>query len=128
MSQNKKTGHRPKNKKKPTRFNRKKPNFDRNRAPQKKIILPKTFDIDFYSTLSEAERNLESISAKAKLVDQFNMVIEAEDPVDLNSPLIEHGVVYCGNAWTIIHRRRVEDGWYSERSPAPKTSIENSTN
>ena len=53
------------------------------------------------------------IEENAKSVDQLNIVIRQE--ADMNIPdLLKHGKVFAGEAWALIHDRRVEDGWYEE--------------
>lgn len=82
---------------------------------QQVIPLPTTYDVLFYKSIREAEAHQADIRAKAHLVDQMNVVLEAEDLIEEYS-FADAAELYCGAAWTLIHRRRVEDGWYSERS------------
>lgn len=101
----------------------KKKNFFKNKKPfhqrNKKQPLPTTYDVVFFATLSEAERSVDRLKEKKKPVDQLNIVIEAEGVIE-KSVLLEFASLYYGNAWTIIHKRRVEDGWYKDRAPKPK--------
>ena len=72
------------------------------------------FGVLFYETLAAAKADVSNIENKARGVDQLNIVIKAEadmDDVELNSI----AKVYAGAAWTIIHERRVYEGWYLER-------------
>lgn len=87
---------------------------------QKKIHLPTTYDVLFYKTLREAEADEPRIRTKAAAVDQFNVVVEAEDLTE-DYPFADVAELYCGAAWTLIHRRRVDDGWYSDRQPDAPT-------
>jgi hypothetical protein len=79
------------------------------RTPPKKI----KYGVVFYTSIDEAKRSIEEIAAQAKTVDQLNIVIQAEGNMD-DPVLIEHGKVFAGAAWTLIHKRRVDDGWYNE--------------
>lgn len=83
---------------------------------QQAIHLPTTFDVLFYKTLREAEADQPRIRAKAAAVDQLNVVVEAEDLTE-DYAFSDVAELYCGAAWTLIHRRRVEDDWYQERGP-----------
>lgn len=91
---------------------------------QKTIHLPTTYDVLFYKTLREAEADEPRIRAKAAAVDQFNVVVEAEDLTE-DYAFSDVAELYCGAAWTLIHRRRVEDGWYSERGPNTTAETDN---
>lgn len=90
---------------------------------QQAIPLPTTYDVLFYKSIREAEAHQADIRAKAHLVDQMNVVLEAEDLIEDYS-FADAAELYCGAAWTLIHRRRVEDGWYSDRSPRPSLQQE----
>jgi len=72
------------------------------------------FGVLFYETLAAAKSDLSNIEIKARGVDKLNIVIKAEadmDDIELNSV----AKVYAGAAWTIIHERRVYEGWYLDR-------------
>lgn len=84
---------------------------------QQAIHLPKTYDVLFYKTLREAEADQPRIRAKSGHVDQLNVVVEAEDLTE-EFAFSDVAELYCGAAWTLIHRRRVEDNWYADRQPA----------
>lgn len=90
---------------------------------QQAIPLPTTYDVLFYKSIREAEAHQADIRAKAHLVDQMNVVLEAEDLIEDYS-FADAAELYCGAAWTLIHRRRVEDGWYSERSGKSESTAE----
>jgi hypothetical protein len=79
------------------------------RTPPKKI----KYGVVFYTSFDEAKKSIEEIAAQAKTVDQLNIVVQAEGNMD-DPVLIEHGKVFAGAAWTLIHKRRVDDGWYNE--------------
>lgn len=77
--------------------------------PQK----PKRYAVVFYDTVMQARQDKEALTVKAKDVDQLNIVIRAES--DMEDPeLTPIGKVFAGAAWTLIHERRVADGWYDK--------------
>lgn len=84
-------------------------------SPQQNVKKekPKTYDVVFYESLHQAKNDMETLAAKAKDVDQLNIVIHAESPMD-DPDLLQFGIIYAGEAWTTIHKRRVEEGWYQE--------------
>ena len=99
--------------------NKKKSNRDRNRyrrrrknKPQKKRELLR-YGILFFDTLQKAKDSIMEIEEHAKSVDQLNIVIRAESNMDIEE-LTKHGKVFAGEAWALVHDRRVEDGWYDE--------------
>ena len=71
------------------------------------------YGIAVYDTFAAAKADKESIAAKAKGVDQFNIVIRAEGNMD-DPELLALGPVkiFAGTAWALIHDRRIQDGWY----------------
>jgi hypothetical protein len=82
-------------------------------APFRHVV--KKYDIALYETLAAAKADLDGIRAKAQAVDQLNVVIRAEgglDDPELNG--LEKVKVFAGAAWTLIHERRIADGWYAE--------------
>ena len=100
--------------------NKKNSNKDRNRyrrrrrnnKPQKKREL-RRYGILFFDTLQKAKDSIMEIEEHAKSVDQLNIVIRAESDMEIEE-LTKHGKVFAGEAWALIHDRRVEDGWYDE--------------
>ena len=76
-------------------------------------IIPKKYGIVFFDTLNHAKADLEAISVKAKEVDQLNIVIKAEG-AQVDEELKKLGKMFVGEAWHLIHTRRVEEGWYNE--------------
>lgn len=74
---------------------------------------PKRYGVVFFKRVSDAKLDLEALLEKAKEVDQLNIVIRAE-PEGVDDELTKYGKVFAGEAWTLIHERRVEDGWYNE--------------
>lgn len=74
---------------------------------------PKRYGVVFFKKIAEAKADLEALLAKAKEVDQLNIVIRAE-PEGIDDELAQYGKVFEGEAWTLIHERRLEDGWYDK--------------
>ena len=75
--------------------------------------IPKRYGVIFYDTFMQAKEDHENLLGKAKEVDQLNIVIKAEGPMD-DPELLQYGQLYAGEAWTLIHQRRVEEKWYEE--------------
>ena len=71
------------------------------------------YGVVFFDTVNQAKRDLESLTEKAKEFDQLNIVIGAEGPIE-DEELASIGKVFAGTAWTTIHTRRVEEGWYEK--------------
>lgn len=74
---------------------------------------PKRYGYVFYDSLFAAKADMENIRAKASEVDQLNIIIRAEGDME-DADLNKIGKVFAGAAWTLIHERRVEEGWYNE--------------
>ena len=71
------------------------------------------YGVAIYESFAAAKADKDTIAAKAKDVDQFNLVIRAEGNMD-DPDLLALGPikVFAGSAWTLIHERRIQDGWY----------------
>ena len=67
----------------------------------------------FFDTFMAARNQVAEIAEKAKSVDQVNIIIKEEGNMD-DPELIQHGKVFAGEAWTLVHTRRVEEGWYEQ--------------
>ncbi len=81
--------------------------------PSRKPGTKKSFAVLFFDTVPQAIAAKDAIKQKSDEVENLNIVIKAE--TDRNIPeLTELGKVFAGEAWTIIHQRRVADGWYNE--------------
>jgi hypothetical protein len=74
--------------------------------------IKKRYAVVFYETFQEAKDDAQNLLEQAKATDQLNIVIHAEGPMD-DPDLLQYGQIYAGEAWTIIHKRRVEEGWYN---------------
>ena len=81
------------------------------RPPKPVKHIPKRYGVVFYDTLNSAKEDGPNLLEKAKEVDQLNIVIRAEAPMD-DPDLLQYGKLYAGEAWALIHDRRVEEGWY----------------
>ena len=90
------------------RFRRKR----KNSKPQVKRKLL-NYAVLFFETPQKAVESIMEIEETAKSVDQLNIVIRQEADMDIPE-LTQHGKVFAGEAWALIHDRRVEDGWYDE--------------
>jgi hypothetical protein len=75
--------------------------------------ITRRYGVAIYDSFAAAKADKEAIAAKAKEVDQFNVVIRAEGNMD-DPELLALGPVkiFAGSAWTLIHERRIQDGWY----------------
>lgn len=82
-------------------------------APKPVKHIPKRYGVIFYDTLNGAKEDGPTLLEKAKEVDQLNIVVRAEAKMD-DPDLLQYGKLYAGEAWALIHDRRVEDGWYNE--------------
>lgn len=76
---------------------------------------PKKIHIIFFETFAEAKQAIEKIKQGCVGCDQLNVVIREEG--DMNHPVIL-GVdpkvkLYAGQAWNLIHERRLSEGWYN---------------
>jgi hypothetical protein len=98
---------------------------NRSRRPQKPAgvdyaapltLTPKTYGVMFFTNFDQAKTQMDKIIAKKAEVDQLNIVIEAEGNMD-DPDLVIHGKVFAGAAWTLIHQRRTEAGWYDIKQP-----------
>ena len=79
------------------------------------VHVTKRYAVLFYDNLPSVKADLDLLKEKSAAVDQLNIVIRAEanmDDPDLNS--IEKIKVFAGSAWTLIHERRLADGWYEQ--------------
>jgi hypothetical protein len=92
-------------------------------------LTPKTYGVIFFANFDQAKLQMDQIVAKKSEVDQLNIVIEAEGNMD-DPDLVIHGKVFAGAAWTLIHQRRTEDGWYDIKQPVGpiKPHFESETN
>jgi hypothetical protein len=77
---------------------------------------PRVYKVLFFDTFAAAKSENDSIKKACEGCDQLNVVIAAEgnmDDVDILS--IDQKVkIFAGEAWTLIHQRRVEENWYAE--------------
>jgi hypothetical protein len=84
-----------------------------NRPEPPFVHVEKRYAVAIFDTLQAAKADLENLMAKAAEVDQLNIVIRAEsnmdDPDLITLPNVK---VFAGAAWTLIHERRISDGWY----------------
>ncbi len=69
------------------------------------------YAVEFFGTFAEARSKSEELATKKQEVDQLNVVILEDGNMD-DPDLSRYGKIFAGAAWTLIHQRRVEDGWY----------------
>ena len=77
------------------------------------IPEPKQYGVIFFDTLEKAKDAIEQIKTKAAEVEQLNIVLQSEGPIQ-DEELGNIGKIFAGVAWTTIHTRRVEEGWYDK--------------
>lgn len=95
-------------------------NQKNNRKPEKTVRKPNKYDnaptrsygILFYDTFEKAESDLDNIKQTSEKFDQLNLIIKAEGE-RVHPELSQIAKIFTGAAWTLIHERRVEDGWYN---------------
>jgi hypothetical protein len=71
------------------------------------------YGVIFYDNHAQAREDAANLLEKSKEVDQLNIVIRAEGTMD-DPELLKYGKIFAGEAWHLIHRRRVEEKWYDE--------------
>lgn len=74
------------------------------------------FGVEIFDSFRDAKQNHDKIKAGCAGVDQFNVVIREEGNMDDPEILgIDAKVrIFAGVAWTTIHERRIEEGWYQQ--------------
>ena len=76
----------------------------------------------FFATFELAYQAEEQIKAEAETCDQLNVVIEQEGSMT-DPQLLSYSTrlkLFAGEAWSLIHKRRQQDGWYA----APADRVE----
>ncbi len=86
----------------------------RNFVKEKATDSKKTYGLAFFETFVEASKSRQELKKLCEKFTQVNIVIKEEGDMDKNEilPIDEKIKVYAGEAWTLIHKRREEDGWY----------------
>jgi len=74
----------------------------------------RNYAVVFFENFNDAKKQRESIKVASMKCDQINVVIKAEGDMDDQEILsIDPKVkLFAGAAWTLIHERRFQDGWY----------------
>lgn len=111
---NKRPHHPPENKGRSRR--RRRPNQSAQARVEPELVkksppVLKHYGVVFYETHNLAKEDLENLAKLSPQFDQLNIVIKAEGSMD-DPDLTAHGRVYAGEAWHLIHKRRVDDKWY----------------
>jgi len=75
---------------------------------------PRNYKVKFFDNFKDARSDLDGLKTLCDDCDQLNVVVRAEgdmtDPEILGiDPKIK---LFAGEAWSLIHDRRVEDQWY----------------
>lgn len=88
--------------------------FLSDKADGQKTGAPTFFKVLFYDSFKDAKESAGVIKGNCSGCDQLNVVIKAEGNMDDPDLLSIDGKVkvFAGEAWTLIHKRRSEDGWY----------------
>lgn len=89
------------------------PKQEKPEPPFKHVL--RRYAVAIFDTHQAAKADRAALVEQAATVDQLNIVIRAEGPMDdpeLTS--IGNVKVFAGTAWALIHDRRVADGWYNE--------------
>jgi hypothetical protein len=73
-----------------------------------------TRNVLFFETFVEAEGSLSKIEEASKPGQELSLVVHQEHVME-GTPLNTYGRLFCGEAWWIIHHRRVEEGWYANQ-------------
>ncbi len=113
---NRRPNHPPEQKGRPRR-RRRGPGNDRPRpeaeVAKKAPPVLKKYGVIFFDNHAQAKDDTAQLAELKTTVDQLNIVIKAEGSMD-DPELTAHGRVYAGDAWHLIHRRRVDEGWYND--------------
>lgn len=117
MNTNHRPSHPPENKGRSRRRRRPNQGGSQNKpeveVTKKSAPVLKRYGVIFYESHVLAKEDVENL-AKLKLdCDQLNIVVKTEGSMD-DPELVAHGRVYAGEAWHLIHKRRVDDKWYDD--------------
>jgi hypothetical protein len=82
-------------------------------VPKKAPPKLKRYAIVFYENHAQAREDSSHLGELRDSCDQLNIVIKAEGSME-DPELLQYGKIYAGEAWTLIHKRRVDDGWYND--------------
>lgn len=77
----------------------------------------KKYSLITFETFASAKLAKEDILKACQDCDQLNLLVKEEGNMDDQDLLQIHPKVkiFAGAAWTIIHERRVVDGWYEAK-------------
>jgi hypothetical protein len=75
--------------------------------------IMRRYGVVFYDNHVQAREDAANLLEKSKTVDQLNIVIRAEGTMD-DPELLKYGKIFAGEAWHLIHSRRVDDKWYDD--------------
>lgn len=77
--------------------------------------IKRRYGLAIYDSFAQAKADLNRLKELVAQFDQLNIVIRAEgnmDDPELNA--IGPVKVFAGAAWSLIHERRQQDGWYEQ--------------
>lgn len=82
--------------------------------PEAKKAPPvlKRYGVVFFDNHAQAREDAARLQQMKTEVDQLNIVIKAEGNMD-DPELLNFGKIFAGEAWHLIHKRRVDEGWYN---------------
>ena len=83
--------------------------------PEAKKAPPvlKRYGVVFFDNHAQAREDGPRLKEMKAQFDQLNIVIKAEGSMD-DPELLNFGKIFAGEAWHLIHKRRVDEGWYNE--------------
>ena len=92
---------------------------------KKPKYIEKKYNVLFFDSFPAAKSGTDQMKSLCQECDQLNVVIKAEGNMDDQDLLgVDPKVkIYAGEAWTLIHERRRDDGWYN----APQRELQTNT-
>ncbi len=79
--------------------------------------MTKKYSLLAFDTFAQAKQAKDELLQACQGCDQLNVLVREEGNMDDPELLQVHSKikVFAGAAWTLIHERRLADGWYNER-------------
>ena len=85
-------------------------------SPRQATPSLRRYKLAIYDTFQQALKASDEIKHVSSQCDQLNLVIRQEG--DMDNPKVlaiaTNIKLFAGDAWTLIHERRLEDGWYDD--------------
>ena len=81
-----------------------------------KLSSPIKYSILFYDNFDLVLLDEKNIQETCHSCDQLNIVVSQEGDMDRQEILSLNSKIklFAGKAWTLVHTRRKDDGWYSQ--------------